>query len=219
MGLGAFSRWKPRIKRVRACAVTAPVRAARPHIVQPTWKLRSENRTGSTCTSTAMQERCLGQYLILPMDSLKSERPWWLNRRSKPECMARFGLVGRLLMGIILTRRRKVTSTTSLSTLPTAHSHCFPRLVTTEAQPSLPVRPHCDSTPNPMLADPGAVLMVFRFLDLLPHHPESLFQELGGLFAVGTLKPHGVDLDFASGPDNDFDGAVHMPTPMSTSLM
>ena len=156
-----------------------------------------------------MQERCLGQYLILPMDSLKSERPWWLNRRSKPECMARFGLVGRRLMGIILTRRRKVTSTTSLSTLPTAHSLCFPRLVTTEAQPSLPVRPHCDSPSNSLSIRPGTALVVFGFLDLLPNHTQCLFQETGGFLAVRPFESHGVNLDFARDPDDDFDSSVH----------
>jgi hypothetical protein len=39
------------------------------------------------------------------------------------------------------------------------------------------------------------------------------------VFTVRSLESHGVDLDFASGPNDDFDGSVHDYTPMSTSLM
>src|ERR1039458_4618372 len=74
------------------------------------------------------------------------------------------------------------------------------------------------SCPNLLLADPGASLVVLRLLDLLPYHPQSLLQELCGFLAVRPFESHGVDLDIASGPDDDFDGSVH-DTPMSTSLM
>src|ERR1017187_2628771 len=74
------------------------------------------------------------------------------------------------------------------------------------------------SGPERLLIRPGAALVVFRFLDCLPNYPQSLFQELGGLFAVRSFESHSVNLDFASGPDDDFDGSVH-DTPISTSLM
>ena len=69
-----------------------------------------------------------------------------------------------------------------------------------------------------LLIGSGAALVVLGFLDFLPDHPQRLFQELRGVFTVRSLESHGVNLDFASCADNDFDGSVH-DTPMSTSLM
>ena len=64
-----------------------------------------------------------------------------------------------------------------------------------------------------LLAGSGAALVIFRLLDLLPDHPQRLFQETGGLFAVRPFESHGVNLDFAGGPDDDFDGSVHITPP------
>jgi hypothetical protein len=52
-------------------------------------------------------------------------------------------------------------------------------------------------------------------------HPERLFQELGSFLAVRSFESHGVNLDFACGPDDDFDGSVrfHLDTPMNMNLM
>jgi len=66
------------------------------------------------------------------------------------------------------------------------------------------------SHPNPLLTDPGAVLVILGLLGLLPDHTQRLFQETGGLFAVRSFEAYGVNLDFASGPDDDFDGSVHL---------
>src|ERR1035437_812603 len=73
--------------------------------------------------------------------------------------------------------------------------------------------------PNPLLVGLGTALVVFRLLDLLPNHPQRLLQKRSGLLAVRSFESHGVDLDFASGSDDDFDCLVHDYTPMSTSLM
>src|ERR1019366_7041394 len=75
------------------------------------------------------------------------------------------------------------------------------------------------SVSDPLLPYPDAVLVIFRLLDLSPHHAQSLLQKRSGFLAVRSLESHGVNLDFASGSDDDFDGAVHIPTPISTSLM
>jgi hypothetical protein len=72
--------------------------------------------------------------------------------------------------------------------------------------------------PDPLLADPGAALVIFRLLDLLPNDTQRLLQKRSGFLAVQSLESHSLDLDFARGPDDDFDGSVH-DTPMSTSLI
>src|ERR1035437_4985747 len=71
---------------------------------------------------------------------------------------------------------------------------------------------------DPLLANPGTALVIFRFLDRLPHDPQRFLQKRSGLLTVRPFESHGVNLDFASGPDDDLDGSVH-DTPMSTSLM
>ena len=53
------------------------------------------------------------------------------------------------------------------------------------------------------------LLVIFGFLCLLPDHPQRLFQELCGLFAVRAFKPNDVNLDFAAGGDDDFNSAIH----------
>jgi hypothetical protein len=42
----------------------------------------------------------------------------------------------------------------------------------------------------------------------------SLFQQLGGLFAVRPFESHGGNLDFASGSDDDFDSKDYTTTRM-----
>ena len=72
---------------------------------------------------------------------------------------------------------------------------------------------------NPLLTDRGAALVVFRLLDLLANYTQRLFQELGGFLAVRSLESHGVDGNVSNWRHDDFDREVHIPTPMSTSLM
>jgi len=38
---------------------------------------------------------------------------------------------------------------------------------------------------------------------------QRLFEEARGLFTVRAFEPDGVDLDFARGRDEDFEGAFH----------
>ena len=61
-------------------------------------------------------------------------------------------------------------------------------------------------------------LVILRLLDLFAHRPQCLLQELGGFLAVRSFETHGINLNLASGPDDDFDGSVH-DAPISTSLM
>jgi len=76
------------------------------------------------------------------------------------------------------------------------------------------------SRPNPLLTDPDAALVVLGLLGFLPDHPQRLFQELGGLFAIRPFESHSVNLDLSCGPDDDFDGPVHNRySPINTSLM
>jgi hypothetical protein len=64
-------------------------------------------------------------------------------------------------------------------------------------------------SPNPLLVPVRAALVIFGLRDLLPDHTQCLFQEFGGLFAVGSFESHGINLDFSRRCDNDFDSSVH----------
>jgi len=64
--------------------------------------------------------------------------------------------------------------------------------------------------PDPLLADPGAALVIFRLLNLLPNHPQRLLQKRRGFLAVRAFESHGVNFDSASCFNDDFDGLVHL---------
>ena len=53
------------------------------------------------------------------------------------------------------------------------------------------------------------LLVVLGLLLLLLHAPKGLFEELGRVFTVGTLEPHGVDLNGSVRSYDDFDGLFH----------
>ena len=57
------------------------------------------------------------------------------------------------------------------------------------------------------------------FLIFFPTTPNASSKNAVAFSQSGPFESHGVNLDFASGPDDDFDGSVHDYTPMSTSLM
>src|SRR5437879_163923 len=75
------------------------------------------------------------------------------------------------------------------------------------------------SSTNPLLVFRRAGLEILRLLGPFIHNAERSLQELRGLFAVGTLEAHGINLDFARGGHDDFNGATHTPPPSKTSLM
>ena len=88
----------------------------------------------------------------------------------------------------------KAESTSSSRGAATSH---FIASKNTEPQPLTTAEVQFNSPSNPLLVRPGAVLVIFRLLDLLPNHPQRLLQKRSGLLAVRPLESHGINLDFA----------------------
>ena len=77
-----------------------------------------------------------------------------------------------------------------------------------EAQPAIVIGLQSHLPSNPLLVPGRAALVIFRLLDLLANHTQSLFQELSSLFAIRPLKPHGIDLDSSGRRDDDFHSSI-----------
>ena len=64
------------------------------------------------------------------------------------------------------------------------------------------------SCPEFLLIRSGAALVILGLLGFLPDHPQRLLQKRSGFLAVRPFESHSVNLDFARGPDDDFDSSV-----------